>query len=70
VIQVKITFPSFEAYGYVQVFKVLEWKDGAVFRTEHKGYAKVDRPAEKDEIYVPLSTKLMKQPEITLELLD
>lgn len=47
-----------EAWKYVTVYDVLEWRDGAVFRTEFKGFAHRDRPRGQNEVYSSVSTSL------------
>jgi hypothetical protein len=64
------TFPSWQSYEYVQVSRIVEMRDGCVYKTEPKGFAKALRPQQADEVYSSLSTKLLRQPTITLELLE
>lgn len=64
-----VTFPSHEAFNYVEVFRVVEWRRGTVYKTVHKGYAHRNRRPEPDEVYAPLSTTLTKGSEITVDLL-
>ncbi len=66
----EVTFESFDAYKYVQVFKVTEWRGNQVFKTEHKGYALATRTKQGDEVYSSLSTHLLRHSKITLELLE
>lgn len=65
----KHTIDAHDAWNYVEVFQVIEWKNGCVFKTKHKGFAAATRPKQDDEVYAPLSTKLLRQPKITLELI-
>jgi len=51
---------KYDAYKYVQVYKVTQWKDGAVYRTKHIGYAKASRQREPDEVYSSISTNLTR----------
>jgi hypothetical protein len=52
--------PAYEEYR--ELFRITEWRDGCVFRTESLGYGwfpqaevKANRPAESDLIYAAAS---------------
>ncbi len=66
-----VTFPSYDAFKYVQVWTIVAMKDGAIYKTKHKGYALATRPMQEGETYSSLSTSMMQPGQIvTLELLD
>ena len=67
----KITIPSYKSYEYVEVFKITECRDDAIYRTKSIGFAHRDRPKQDDEIYAPLSTTLTtKHDNIELEVME
>ena len=45
---------------WAEVREVVEWKEGAVYKTRFLGYAKWGRPREENEVYSSLSTKLTR----------
>jgi hypothetical protein len=49
---------KYDAWKYVEVYRVVEWKDGLIYRTKSVGYAKAERPREPDEVYASVSTRL------------
>lgn len=53
----KVKIPVWQAYLYVEVFRVTELKDGFIFKTKRVGYAHRDRPKAEDEVYsaIPMS---------------
>ena len=65
----KVTVKSYDAHNFVEVRVVTKWKDGAIYKTKHKGFARIDRPMQKDEVYSSLSTTLLRQREFELVLL-
>lgn len=58
--------PSWKAFEYVSVYRILEMKDGCVYKTQFKGYAHKDRVRQPDETYAGISTKLTSQDECDL----
>jgi hypothetical protein len=67
----KVTIPTWKSYEYVEVFQVIEYKDGCVFKTKSVGFAHRNRPKGKDEVYTSLSTKLLRNKDtIELEILS
>ena len=66
----KVKFPGYESFLYVEVFEVTEWKNGAIYKTKPKGFARATRNRQLNEVYVPLSLVLMGQEFIELDLLD
>ena len=50
----KITIPKWKSYEYVEVFQIIEYKDGCVFKTKSIGFAHSDRPQGPEERYAPL----------------
>lgn len=71
----KVTFDVWYTYEYVEVFTA-QYKNGAVYRVTHKGYARRERPKLPGEVYAPLSDAVTlgadKRPRetVTLDLLD
>jgi hypothetical protein len=66
----QVTFPAYKSYEYVEVWQILERRDGCIYKTKSIGFAHRNRPLGKDETYSPLSTTLTKDNnEITLELI-
>lgn len=65
----KVSFPSYRSYEYVEVFKVTERRDGAIYKTKSIGYAHRDRVKAEDEVYASLPMHLLKQRDIELEVL-
>lgn len=67
----KVKFPAWRAFEYVEVFQITERRDGCVYRTQSKGFARATRTLQKDEVYAPLSTSMTKGKEIVeLKLID
>ncbi len=66
----KVSFEPYDAFNYVEVFEITEWKDGCVYKTKPKGFARADRTKQPNETYSPLSMKILRQPKITLDLLE
>lgn len=46
------------SFEYRTIYDVLEWRNGAVFRTKFKGYAHRDRPLGLNETSSSLSTNV------------
>jgi hypothetical protein len=66
-----VTIKSYKSFMYCEVYKVTEWKDGAIYKTEHLGFIE-----SKDANKLPywcitssISTKLTKLPEFELCIL-
>lgn len=56
------------SFLYVTVYDILEWRDGAVYKTKKKGYAFKTRPKGDNEMYSSISTSITKHGgEITLK---
>lgn len=60
---------AFESYLYVEVFEIIEYKNGAVYKTKSKGYAKADRPKQPDELYCAISIRKFIQGQFETTLL-
>ena len=52
---------NYKAHEWWEVHTIIAWKEGKIFRTKFKGYAKKERPIHDDEIYTSLSTKITKE---------
>jgi hypothetical protein len=63
------TIRAFESYLYVEVRTVTEYKQGRIYKTEHKGYAKRERPVQDNEVYCSISTNKFIQGQFTCSLL-
>lgn len=51
---------GYESYQFTEVRRVTEWKDGMIFKTEHVGYARRERPKQDGEVYCSISTEMTK----------
>jgi hypothetical protein len=60
---------AFEAYLYVEVFEIIEYRNGTVYKTKSKGYAKADRPKQSNELYCAISTRKFIQGQFETTLL-
>ena len=60
-----IKVPSWKLFQYSEVFQIIAWKDGAIFKTKSIGYAKntdsVNWPVNDNLIFSSISTKLLRQ---------
>ena len=63
------TIMAFESFLYVDVMEVTEYKNGYVFKTKHKGYAKKTRPKQDNEVYCAISTNKFIKGQFTTILL-
>ena len=63
------TIHAFESFLYVDVHTIVEMKNGCIYKTKHKGYAKKTRPKQHDELYCSISTNKFIQGQFTTELL-
>lgn len=52
-----LTIEAWQSHEYAELHRVIEWKDGAIFKTRHVGYCRWAREREPDEIYVTISLK-------------
>ena len=66
----KVKIPTWKSFQYVEVFKILEMRDDCVYRTESLGFAKADRAKKDDEIYASISTFLLKEDFVELDLIE
>lgn len=66
----KVTFPNWRCFEYNEVFRITEFKDGCVYKTQRVGFCHQSRPKKDGEVYSSLSTSITKEKEITLDLLD
>lgn len=66
----KITIPSYKSYQYKEVWKITEWKDGYIYKTEKTGkYIKTKRYLNPHKyILASLSTDLTNQETIELDV--
>lgn len=59
------------ASEYIEVREVIEWRNGQVYRTIHKGYAHRNRTKKDNEIYTSLSTSMTRgEGELDLLILE
>lgn len=62
--------PSYEAHNYVEVFEIVQWKEGTIYKTKSTGkYILIDNVSKLDKnkyTVAPISTKLLKQDTIEL----
>ena len=65
----RVTVKSYDAHNFVEVRVVTKMRDGAIFKTKHKGFARIERPMLDGEVYSSLSTTFLRQSEFTLTLL-
>lgn len=63
---------SYDSFKYLEVFKILQWKDGAVFKTKSTGcYIAAEDQMKLDHLKwltTSISTTLQRQPEIELDV--
>ena len=50
-----ITIPAWKNFLYVEVFKIVQRRKGAVYKTKRVGFAPATRPQRADEVYSPIS---------------
>lgn len=51
-----VTIPVWRSFEWREVNRIVEKRDGAVFRTEFLGYCRRERPPEEGEMYCSVST--------------
>ncbi len=51
-----ITIPVWESFLYHEVYVVIEWRDGCVYKTKPVGFCHKDRLKKEGEIYASVST--------------
>ena len=59
--------PTYDAYKWYELWKVVEIKDGCVYKTENTGYhIQSDAPVPVGYITTPISTSKLKGDEVEI----
>ena len=68
----EVTFRPWEAYNYAEVWRITEYREGAVYGKEWVGYCDRSRRLQSDgEIWSALAIELLRQMEyVTIDLLE
>lgn len=69
----RITLPVWKLFweGYSQLYKIVEYRDGCVFKTQNTGFwVKKTRPKREHEFYASVPTDVLKLEEITIDVLE
>lgn len=65
---------SYDAFNYLEVFKIVEMRDGLVYKTKTTGkYIRMHDAGKLDpKVYVTssISTRLLRQDEFEIELME
>lgn len=70
----KITIPSYDAFMYLEVWEITEWRDGLVYKTKSTGmyisYKDEQKLDKRKYTTSSISTRLLRQANIELELME
>jgi len=54
---------AWQTANVVGVYRVVEWRNERIYRTEFLGYDWDTRPKQPNETYAPVSTKITSHPD-------